>query len=158
LIETVSAGSSDKLLAQLASGSRVTPDAAARAKAATLGNPTGDIQQPTITLHTQADPLVLAQNESVFKSRVDASKKRTADLVQLFTAPPATYSTTTGAPYGAGHCNFTTDQRLGVIHLLNGWVRDGVYPGADAVVDAFPGDSSIGETFDPGPWPAATTG
>ena len=30
----------------------------------TLGTPTGDITVPTLTLHTEADPLVLVQNES----------------------------------------------------------------------------------------------
>jgi pimeloyl-ACP methyl ester carboxylesterase len=156
LIETVSKGSADKLLAELANGQRVTADPAARAKADKLGNPTGVLKAPTITLHTQADPLVLAQNETVFRDRVEAAKGRTADLVQLYSAPPTTYSPETGAPYGAGHCNFTDDQRVGVIHLLNGWVRDGLYPGSAALASAFPSDTSIGQTFNPGPWPAAT--
>lgn len=155
LIETVSPGASDKLLAQLAAGERVTADPAARAKADKLGNPTGKLQDPTITLHTQADPLVLVQNETVFASRVAAAKGRTADLVQLYVAPPATYSATTGAPYGAGHCNFTTDQRVSVINLLDDWVHDGVVPGANAVTAAFPGDASVSTAFNPGPWPAA---
>jgi hypothetical protein len=154
LIETVSPGSSDKLLAQLQAGTRVTADPAARAKADKLGNPTGKLQDPTITLHTQDDPLVLVQNETVFGSRVTAAKGRTADLLQLYVAPPATYSATTGAPYGAGHCNFTTDQRVGVINLLDHWVHNGIVPGANAVTAAFPGDASISTAFNPGPWPA----
>jgi pimeloyl-ACP methyl ester carboxylesterase len=157
LIETVSPGSADKLLTQLAAGTRVTPDAAARAKADTLGNPTGNIQDPTITLHTAADPLVLAQNEIVFRDRVQASKKRTGDLLQVYSTPPTTYPTTTGAPYGAGHCNFTTAQRVGVITLLDGWVHDGVVPGSQAIAAAFPGDASITTAFNPGPWPAGAS-
>ena len=58
------------MLAQLAAGERVTADAAARAKFDTMGNPTGDLKDPTITLHTVADPLVLVQNEKVFQERV----------------------------------------------------------------------------------------
>jgi hypothetical protein len=157
LIETVSPGSADKMLAQLAAGTRVTPDAAARAKADKLGNPTGNIQDPTVTLHTSADPLVLAQNETVFRDRVQAAKTRTGDLVQLYAIPPTTYPTTTGAPYGAGHCNFTTEQRVGVITLLDRWVHDGVVPGTNAVAAAFPSDKSISTAFNPGPWPAGAT-
>ena len=154
LIETVSPGSSDKLLTLLKDGTRVEADPAARAKADKLGNPTGNIKDPTVTMHTAADPLVLVQNETVFASRVNASKTRTADLVQLYTMPPTTYSPDTGAPYGAGHCNFTNEQRLGVIELLDDWVHDGVVPGANSVEAAFPGDTSVSTAFNPGPWPA----
>jgi pimeloyl-ACP methyl ester carboxylesterase len=157
IIETVSPGASDKLLAELQAGPRVTADAAARAKADKLGDPTGDIKDPTITLHTAADPLVLAQNETVFRDRVQSSKTRTGDLVQLFTLPPATYPTTTGAPYGAGHCNFTTAQRVGIITLLDDWVHKGIVPAANAIADAFPGDASVSTAYNPGPWPAAAT-
>lgn len=153
LIETVSPGSTDKLLAQLAAGQRVTADPAARAKADRLGDPTGRISDPTVTLHTAADPLVLAQNETVFRDRVYRAKSRTGDLVQLYTVPPSTYPTSTGAPYGAGHCNFTTAQRVGVIHLLDGWVRDGVVPASDAISTAFKGDPSVTQAYNPGPWP-----
>jgi hypothetical protein len=74
--------------------------------------------------------------------------------VQLYTMAPASYSTEAGAPYGAGHCNFTKEQRLGVISLLDGWVRDGRVPGTAAITQAFPGDESVSQTFSPGPWPA----
>jgi pimeloyl-ACP methyl ester carboxylesterase len=154
LIETVSPGSSDKLLTQLKDGARVTADPAARAKADTLGNPTGNIKDPTITMHTAADPLVLAQNETVFAQRVSASKTRTADLVQIYTIPPTTYSQDTGAPYGAGHCNFTNDQRVGIIKMLDDWVHDGVVPGTNSLSEDFPGDPSVTTAFNPGPWPA----
>jgi len=154
LIETVSPGSSDKLLTLLKDGTRVEADPAARAQADKLGNPTGNIKDPTVTMHTAADPLVLVQNETVFASRVNASKTRTGDLVQLYTMPPTTYSTETGAPYGAGHCNFTNEQRLGVIELLDDWVHDGVVPGASSIEAAFPGDTSVSTAFNPGPWPA----
>ena len=90
-----------------------------------MGNPTGKLQDPTITLHTTADPLVLAQNESVFRDRVYAAKGRTADLVQLYSLPPATYSAETGAPYGAGPLQLH-HRAAGRRHqLLDGWVRDG---------------------------------
>jgi pimeloyl-ACP methyl ester carboxylesterase len=116
----------------LADGERVSADKAARAKANSLGNPTGAIMQPTITLHTEDDPLVLVQNENVFAARA-AAHARDGQLVQLFSGPPTTYS---AAPYGAGHCNFTKEELLGVVHLLDNWVRYGVYAGTGAVADA----------------------
>jgi hypothetical protein len=156
LIETVSSGATDKLLAKLDAGERVTADPAARAKFGTMGNPTGNLQDPTVTLHTSADPLVLVQNETVFKDRVYAAKGRIGDLMQIYTTPPASYPEDTGAPYGAGHCNFTTSQRVGLIDLLDGWVRDGRVPGAAAVTAAFPGDDSVTTAYIPTAWPAAT--
>ena len=156
LIETVSSGATDELLAKLDAGERVTADPAARKAFDTMGNPTGDLQDPTVTLHTSADPLVLVQNEAVFKDRVYAAKGRIGDLMQIYTTPPASYPQDTGAPYGAGHCNFTTSQRVGLIDLLDGWVRDGRVPGAAAVTAAFPGDDSVTTAYIPTPWPAAT--
>jgi pimeloyl-ACP methyl ester carboxylesterase len=156
LIETVSSGATDKLLAKLDAGERVMADPAARTAFDTMGNPTGDLQDPTITLHTTADPLVLVQNETVFKDRVYAAKGRIGDLMQIYTTPPASYPEDTGAPYGAGHCNFTTSQRVGLIDLLDGWVRDGRVPGGAAVTAAFPGDDSITTAYIPAAWPATT--
>ena len=111
-------------------------------------------QDPTITLHTTADPLVLVQNETVFRDRVYGATGRTADLVQLYTLPPATYSAETGAPYGAGHCNFTTEQRVGVIKLLDSWVREGAVPGSASIATYFPGDESVVSHYPPADWPA----
>jgi alpha-beta hydrolase superfamily lysophospholipase len=156
LIDTVSAGATDRDLALLAGGERVSPDPAARAKFDQLGNPSGDLQVPTITLHTKADPLVLVQNETVFADRVKHSRKRTADLVQLYTVAPPTY--TPPAPYGAGHCNFTTEERVGIVGLLDGWVRRGTYPGPGAITGAFAGDKGLSPAFRPGPWPATAAG
>ena len=122
-----------RIEAALAAGQRVTADSAAREKADTLGNPKGSIQRPTITMHTENDPLVLVQNENVFAARVRAHA-RDGQVVQLFTGPPATYSK---APYGAGHCNFTKVELVGVIDLLDNWVHYGVYAGPGAVAEAF---------------------
>jgi pimeloyl-ACP methyl ester carboxylesterase len=152
LIEAVSPGSTDRVLAQLAAGQTVAADPDARAEFDTLGNPTGDVKVPTIALHTAADPLVLVQNESVFADRVAGSEDRTADVVQLYTVPPDTYDDP--APYGAGHCNFTTEERVGTIDVLNRWVRDGVYPVPAAAAAEFGTNSGIEPTYRPAPWPA----
>ncbi len=155
LIELVSAGATDKLLDKLDAGERVTADETARAEFDTMGNPSGKLKDPTITLHTTADPLVLVQNESVFRQRVYSAKGRTGDLVQLYTLPPATYSADTGAPYGAGHCNFTTEERLAVVTLLDSWVREGTVPGSATIATYFPGDDSVVSHYTPAVWPAA---
>jgi pimeloyl-ACP methyl ester carboxylesterase len=152
LIETLAPNSVDRNLSTLDRGSRVAADPAARAAFDRLGNPTGDITVPTITMHTKADPLVLVQNETVFRQRVQAAKDRTGDLVQLYTVAPASYQGQ--APYGAGHCNFTTAERVGMIALLDGWVRKGTYPATGAISTAFNGDPGVNPTYTPGPWPA----
>jgi hypothetical protein len=152
LIETVAAGSTDRNLSLLAEAPRTRPDDAARTAFEGLGTPTGDLQVPTLTLHTRADPLVLVQNETVFAEKVTASKTKKADLVQLYTAAPATYAKR--APYGAGHCNFTTSERLGVVKLLDDWVRRGAYPTGPAVTAAFGTDTGLSPGYRPGPWPA----
>ncbi|MEO7981560.1 MAG: hypothetical protein ABI807_11825 [Sporichthyaceae bacterium] len=155
LIETVSAGSTRDLLSALQNGERVTADPAARKAFGALGNPTGKLQDPTVTLHTTADPLVLVQNERVFADRVKAAAGRTSDVVQLYVTPPASYTEAAGAPYGAGHCNFSTEQRVGLITLLDGWVRKATFPTGGAIAAAFGNDPAVTQAYQPGPWPAA---
>jgi len=133
LINAVAPGELPKVLRALAAGPAVTADAAARAKADTYGNPTGNIVVPTVTMHTEDDPLVISQNENVFAARADAKGNSSGLLVQILTAPPKTY---TKAPYGAGHCNFTATELDAVITLLDGWVRHGQYPGYGAIAQA----------------------
>jgi pimeloyl-ACP methyl ester carboxylesterase len=152
LIETVAPGSTARNLALLDAAPKVSPDAGAREKFAALGTPTGNLTVPTITVHTRADPLVLVQNETVFASKVSASTNRKADLVQIFTAAPARYPKP--APYGAGHCNFTTDERLGTVKLLDDWVRRGTYPTPPAETAAFGSDTGLSLSYRPGAWPA----
>ncbi len=155
LIDSVGgAGTTDALLAELETGERVVADEAAREAFATSGTPTGAVKDPTITLHTVADPLVLVQNESVFAARSAANEERSSDLVQLYSVPPASYSPVEGAPYGAGHCNFSSDERLGMIALLDGWARDGVYPAAAAVRRAFGDENGYEPNYKPAAWPA----
>jgi pimeloyl-ACP methyl ester carboxylesterase len=155
LLDAVAPGSAARNLALLAAGTRIAPDPAARQKFAGLGTPTGDIRVPTLTLHTEADPLVLVQNEAVFAAKVAASTTKTADLVQLYTKAPARYAKS--APYGAGHCNFTADELTGAVTALDGWVRGGVYPTGPALTTAFGSDPGLDLSYRPRPWPAATS-
>ncbi|SHF59595.1 hypothetical protein SAMN05443575_0394 [Jatrophihabitans endophyticus] len=153
LLETVG-GKPDQYSATLAKAPRVSADAAARTAFEKLGDTTGKITVPTVTMHTEADPLVLVQNESVLAQR--ARQRGAADrLVQLYVAPPKTYSEQTGAPYGAGHCNFTDQQRVGLIQTVDNWVRNDVYPtpaGAAASLG-----TGVDGAFSPGPWPASVS-
>jgi len=77
---------------------------------------------------------------------------QSGNLVQLYVAPPSSYPEATGAPYGAGHCNFSDKQRLALISTLDNWVRHQVYPSAVGVESAF--DPGLDPTFVPLPWPS----
>ena len=147
---SLAGGNVSKLETALNSVPRVAADAAARASIEALGDTTGKITVPTVTLHTEADPLVLVQNETVLASRARQAGD-SGRLVQLFIAPPATFSPTVGAPYGAGHCNFSTAQRVGLISVLDRWVRDAAYP-VPAAIGTSLGDG-YAPVFAPGPWP-----
>jgi pimeloyl-ACP methyl ester carboxylesterase len=160
LIDTVTPGATAQYDALMQAGTRVQSDAAALEKAKTEGgDPQGTVQDPTITLHTVADPLVIVQNETFFGDRYRAAQKagKTAGgLVQLYTLAPATYPEEPGAPYGAGHCNFTSESRVAVVDLLTGWVQDGVYPGSAAIAKAMGTTNGFAPLVTPGPWPEPT--
>ncbi|HET7899902.1 MAG TPA: hypothetical protein VFL59_01865 [Candidatus Nanopelagicales bacterium] len=157
LLNSVTPGSVDRFDALMADGQRLAADPAATAKAlADGGDPKGIIQRPEITLHTAADPLVIVQNETFLLDRFRAQQAKgaaTSDLVQLYTVAPTTYPESTGAPYGAGHCNFTSQSRVAVLDLLTAWVQRGVYPGSAAIADAMGDSSGYAPGFRPGPWP-----
>lgn len=147
-------GDPEQIIEALQTGERIAADPAARERARSSGiAPTGAIRDETITLHTAADPLVIAQNESWLAAAYRGNPDRAADLVQLFTVAPAEYSEQDGAPYGAGHCNFTPESRLGVIELLDGWVREGIYPSAARVQEVFGPGSGFDPMYKPPAWP-----
>ncbi len=151
-------GAADRFVTILDNGPRVEADPAAMAAAIERGgNPSGAVKVPTITMHTKADPLVIVQNQSFFKDRYNAQVAEgnvTGGLLQIYTVPPPEYSQETGAPYGAGHCNFTPESRIAVIELLDNWVRNGIYPGQAAVAAAMGPVSGYNANYAPGPWPA----
>jgi hypothetical protein len=150
-------GAAQRFLDTLDDGPRVAANPTARQAAIERGgNPTGDIDVPVISMHTAYD-WVIAQNETVYRNRFDraaAVGEAKADMVQIFTVPPPEYSAEEGAPYGAGHCNFTLESRVAVIDLLDRWVREGVYPGQGAITAAMGSESGYSPAFQPGPWPA----
>ena len=152
-------GAAARFVAILDNGPRVEADPAAQAAAIERGgNPSGAVQVPTITMHTKADPLVIVQNQTFFRDRYNvqvAEGNVRGGLLQLYTVAPAEYSQESGAPYGAGHCNFTPESRVAVIELLDNWVRNGVFPGQAAVAAAMGPKSGYSANYVPGPWPDA---
>ena len=143
LLDTVGgAGTAKRIIAALADGDRVAADPGAVKRARKDGGePSGTIEVPTITLHTAADPLVAVQNQTLLRE----ASGSTDELVQLFTVAPDSFPANPGAPYGAGHCNFTPDSRVGMIDLLDQWVRAGTAPTDASVLEAF----GPGSGFDP---------
>lgn len=159
LIEQFAPGQVDGWIKQLEDGKRVTADAAARQAADGLGNPQGDPTVPTLTLHTEYDDLVPVQEEGVFAAAV-AAHNATGNVLQLYTAPPATYPKVTGkmggAPYGAGHCNFSADESVDTVRLMDGWARSGMKPDTAATRAAFTGSTGLDLGYTPKPWPVTT--
>ncbi|MFB9320609.1 hypothetical protein [Cryptosporangium minutisporangium] len=143
-------------LAELEQASRIAADPAARKAADALGDPTGKLRVPTLTVHTGYDATAIVQNETVFGNRALRTTGRTGDLMQIYTTPPPKY-TGKGAPYGAGHCNFTTDERVGAVSNLDRWVRTGTRPTLVDLGIAMRGTSKatgFDPVFIPGQWPA----
>lgn len=144
----------DKMLAALKSGERVVPEPEAESAAAAQGELVGDLDVPLLTLHNAADPSYIASSESWYRVRtMDHGSQENANYVDLFVLPPVSYNSDTPAPEGAGNCVFTPRTVLGVMILLNDWVRQGQYPGKDTVSEAF-ADGLVTISYDPGPWPS----
>ena len=98
---------------------------------------------------------MLVQNETVFAARSPRRRRRPPTWCSSTRRRRPTY--TKPAPYGAGHCNFTTDELTGSVTALDGWVRGGVYPTGPAVTAAFGSDPGSTSATGPGPWPAVTS-
>lgn len=148
-------GTAEQFVADLQDAPVVTADPEA-AKRAARYVAAGQLQVPTISLHTSADPLVLVQNQSVFTDSVNSAQAQ-PDLLSLFVVPPRRFALDGPAPYGAGHCNFTRATRVGAIELLDGWVRTGTRPDPEQVVAAIP-DSGIDLQYVPPEWPVGGAG
>ncbi|MCW2543609.1 MAG: hypothetical protein JWM40_1161 [Frankiales bacterium] len=145
-------GDLDALLAKLKSGTRPTVDDSARTQAIAQGETTGVVKHPTVTLHDEQDPLVVPQNERVLGDRFFATGN-SKDLTQLFTKPPATYAAP--APYGAGHCNFTDSEQVGLVTTLDHWVRTGVRSTPAYAATVFAAPTGLDTTYYPLAFPLA---
>lgn len=140
----------DAWLTELDEAPRIEADAEARALAKSLGAPTGQLRQPTLVVHTAADPLVIVENAHLFAD--NSRESGTGDLLRtVIIEPPKSYGEAGQAPYGAGHCRFTLGQRIGAITALDGWVATGEAPGSNALAELL----QPGAVVDPPkrPWP-----
>lgn len=132
---------------------RVAADPAAAERAAEMGDPSGELEVPVLTLHNRYDPVYVIQNESAYAEVVAAAgPEAQGNLVNLTVFPPSRYSTGTPAPEGAGNCNFEPRTLFGALVLLNRWVRGGEYPGQDSMAESFRGQQ-VSADFEPPPWP-----
>lgn len=130
----------------------VVADSQAREQAASLGDTTGALLQPTITLHTAFDSITIAPNVTWFADLV-AGQGADDMLLTLFTTPPETFPADPGAPFGAGHCNFTPESRVAALGLLDAWVQSGERPSEAQVESALGTNSGYSPGYNPGPWP-----
>lgn len=97
-----------------ASAERVTSTPAAQAFVERVYTPTGNLQMPTITLHTSRDPIVPAFHQGLFAAKV-ATANRQGLLVQR--------------EYNRfGHCTFTGEEMIGGISDLVLWAERGIKP------------------------------
>ena len=143
-------GNLDAMLAKLAAGTRPAVGSAAREQAVAQGETTGKVTHPTVTLHDEQDPLVIPQNERALGDRFFTTGNA-SHITQLFTKPPATF--TAPAPYGAGHCNFTETEELGLVATLDKWVRTGVRTTVESAAADFKAPTGFDPTYYPNPFP-----
>ena len=93
----------------------------------------------------------LEQTVVVPARAIAAAFDRHRYLTRLYTKPPATYSAP--APYGAGHCNFTDTEQLGLVATLDHWVRTGDQPTVQSAKANFKAPTGYDDTYYPGPFP-----
>ena len=134
---------------------RLAASATARTTARAFGYVRGRAVRPTVTMHTEFDPFVTASNEAVFASRVTAAGA-TARVLQLFVKPPAYAdagaTTGPGAPYGAGHCVFTSAQWMALLGTVEAFVATGQKPGATTLSALWKDAPGLDAAFRPLPW------
>lgn len=98
--------------------SPVAADPDARERLAAAYSPTGELQDPLLTLHTTRDPFAVLANERAYGERVDAAGA--GDLLRH----------TTTERYG--HCTFLPNEVVPVVEALVSRVEVGRWPALDA--------------------------
>lgn len=154
MVKDIDPKSLKPMLEALEKGKRISPEPKAQSGAAAQGELFGDLAVPVLTLHNAADSLYIAASQSWYRVRTtDNGSEANANYVDLFVLPPISYTSEAPASEGAGNCVFQPRTVLGVMILLNDWVRLGQYPGKDTVSQAF-ADGRVTIAYDPGPWPS----
>lgn len=152
--ERVDKGALEKYLRKIQNSKRVSPNAEARTKAGANGKLTGEMKVPTVTLHTQYDPLAIVQNEGDLVGKaVEVGNDSRKLLSANVTSPPMFYDEKEPAKYGVGHCNFTDESVVGAVRVLNEWVRDSKFPTKMSIQEALGADSGFDPDFPLFIWP-----
>jgi hypothetical protein len=111
-----------------------------------------------VTLHTAVDPVAILPNETLFSQWAAAASGQDIRWLNVNVAyPPATYPEQGGAPYGAGHCNFTVQSVLGAVTVLDQWVAQGRFPTWAGNAKAFGDKSGFAGPAGLPPWPNSPT-
>ena len=110
-------------------------------------NPTGDVEIPTVTMHTIGDGLVIVENEHEYREEFIEEGDR-GRLFQLFTN-------------AGGHCQFSKSELAAAFEALVNWVenqqrqtKEGVIAACTQFQTVFGGTCDINPTFRPGEFEA----
>jgi hypothetical protein len=110
-------------------------------------NPTGDVEIPTITMHTIGDGLVIVENEHEYREEF-AEERDGRKLFQLFTN-------------AGGHCEFSNSEIAAAFEALVNWVEKKQRPTKEGVIAAcgqfqalFGDTCKFNATFRPGEFEA----
>lgn len=152
--QDVKKGALAKNVRKIQDAPRISPDKEPRAKAAANGELSGKMKVPTVTLHTELDPLAIVQNEGdlVAKTVEEGSDSRSL-LSPNVISPPLFYGKDDPAKYGVGHCNFTNASIVGTVRVLNEWVRDNKFPTKASIGEALGEESGFAPNFPLFTWP-----
>ncbi len=100
---------------------RAESDAEGRAYIITAYDPTGDVQMPTVTIHTIGDGLVIVENENAYRQTLEEAGTDD-NLFQTYTN-------------ANGHCQFSLAEFEGVFQALRIWVEKRTVPTRQTVAD-----------------------
>jgi hypothetical protein len=155
---TVGTGTTLALLKTIAEQPAVEADEAARAAADGDYPRPAPLTKPIVTLHTAEDPLAILANETLFGSAAaSVSGEEVRWLSINVTQPPLTYPQNGSAATGVGHCNFTGRSLVGVVQVLDDWVRRGRFPTWAGNGEAFGAGSGFAGPVSLPPWPDSST-
>jgi hypothetical protein len=112
-------------------------------------NPTGDVEIPTVTIHTIGDGLVIVENEHEYREEFSEEHDR-RKLFQIYTN-------------AGGHCEFSNSEIAAAFAALVNWVERKQQPTIEGVMASCaqfqaivpdPGTCKINPTFRPGEFEA----
>ncbi len=110
-------------------------------------NPTGEVEIPTITMHTIGDGLVIVENEHEYREEF-AEERDQRKLFQIYTN-------------AGGHCQFSNSELAAAVEALVKWVEKKERPTTEGVMAAcaqfqtvFHDTCNINPTFQPGEFEA----